>query len=116
MFPRTGRSGPIPRSASPSWPRDSSPCCPTLAAPCPASLLRLPPLSLDRSSLEEILAHEVTVEVLRDDFVVFASELGQARGIVLQRLQQPDDRSTALFEHVTVVLGEIGRASCRERG
>src|SRR2546426_12594878 len=108
MFPPTGRSGLIPRSASPSWPRDSSPCYPTPAAPCPASLLRLPPLYLDRPSLEEILAHDVTVEVLRDDFVVFASELGQARGIVLQRLQQADDRSTALLEHVTVVLRTQG--------
>src|SRR5436309_8526147 len=76
-----------------------------LAAPCPASLPRLPPLCLNRSSLEEILAHDVAFEVLRDDFVVFASELGQARGIVLERLQQADDRSTALLEHVTVVLG-----------
>src|SRR5438093_8628376 len=104
MFPPTGRSGPIPRLSSPSSPRDSSPCCPMLAAPCPASLPRLPPLCLNRAGLEEILAHEVAVEVLRDDFVVFPSELGQTRGIVLQRLQQADDRSTTLFEHVTVVL------------
>src|SRR5881296_2182484 len=51
------------------------------------AVLRLPwTLHLGRPRLQEILANDIAVEVLRDDVVVLASELGQARRVVFQRL------------------------------
>src|SRR5881409_1448145 len=62
-------------------------------------------LCFDRPCLQEILAHDIAVEMLRDDLVVLAPELGQSSGVVLQRLQQANHGSAALFQLMTIMLG-----------
>src|SRR5256712_12479081 len=55
-------------------------------------------LHLDRPRLQEILTHDIAIEMLRDDFVVFVAELRQACRVVFQGLEQGAHGSAALLQ------------------